>query len=155
MDNTIVEKPSVKDIKAIHSLLMGGAKQGLLLPRSLSDLYNHTREFFVLRDAAGTVVACAALSIVWEDMAEVRSLFVVEALRGKGAGRRLVEACIEDARTMDIGKVFTLTYETAFFGKLGFSEVGKDKLPQKIWAVCIHCPKFPDCDEVAMLQVLR
>lgn len=99
-------------------------------------------------------MGCGALSIVWEDIAEVRSLFVDESLRGKGAGRMLVEACLDDARSMGLGKVFTLTYETAFFGKMGFSEVGKDTLPQKIWAVCINCPKFPDCDEIAMLRVL-
>lgn len=149
-----VQKPSVKDIKAIHAMLMGGAERGLLLPRPLSDLYNHTREFFILRGPNGDVGGCGALSIVWEDLAEVRSLFVKEELRGQGAGRRLAEACIEDARAMGIGMVFTLTYETVFFAKMGFEEVGKDKLPQKIWAGCINCPKFPDCDEVAMQLIL-
>ena len=149
-----VEKPLISDIKSIHGLLMGGAEQGLLLPRPLSDLYNHVREFFVLRDPSGAILACSALSVVWEDIAEVRSLFVTVPLRGKGAGRALVEACLDDAQRMGLNRVFTLTYETAFFNKMGFSEVGKDKLPQKIWADCIHCPKFPDCDEVAMLRSL-
>lgn len=153
MQHTI-HKSRVTDIKAVHSLLMSGANQGLLLPRSLSDLYNHIRDFIVLRDAAGEITGCSALSVVWDDMAEVRSLFVKEELRGQGAGRVLVEACLDDALSMGISNVFTLTYETAFFTRMKFDEIGKDRLPQKIWADCIHCPKFPDCDEVAMLRVL-
>lgn len=140
----------VKDMKDIHGLLLKAADTGQLLPRSLSDLYNHTRDFLVLRDSIGIVAGCCALSIVWEDLAEVRSLFVLEELRGKGYGRALAEGCLETARQMGIRRVFTLTYRTGFFSRIGFKEVGKDVLPQKIWADCIHCPKFPDCDEVAM-----
>ena len=92
---------------------------------------------------------CAA-AVIWEDLAEIRSLFVREELRGKGYGRVLVEGCLEDARALGIRRLFTLTYKTEFFSKMGFVEVGKDVLPQKIWADCIHCPKFPDCDEIAM-----
>lgn len=145
-----LDKAFIKDIKGIHALLLGGAHNGLLLPRSLSDLYNHVRDFYVLRDPDGTVVGCCALSVVWEDLAEIRSLFVHERLRGKGCGRQLADACLQSAKSLGIHKVFTLTYETAFFAHLGFIEVGKDVLPQKIWADCIHCPKFPDCDEIAM-----
>ena len=150
----ILDKALVKDIKGIHGLLMGGAQNGLLLPRPLSDLYNHTRDFFVLRQPDGQVVGCCALSIIWEDLAEIRSLFVHENLRNKGCGRMLAEACMEEAKSIGMQKIFTLTYETAFFARLNFVEVGKDVLPQKIWADCIHCPKFPDCDEVAMLRTV-
>jgi amino-acid N-acetyltransferase len=135
-------------------MLLGAAGQGQLLPRPLSDLYSHTRDFFVLVDGPGAVLGCGALSIVWEDVAEVRSIFVREELRGKGGGRLLVEAALEEARNLGIPKVFTLTYETGFFARLGFEEVGKDSLPQKIWSDCIHCHKFPDCDEVAMQRLV-
>ena len=155
MSNTntapLLRRATVADVKPIHAALLAASSQGLLLPRSLSHLYNHIREFFVLEDAAGQVVGCSALSIVWEDLAEVCSLFVDESLRGKGYGRVLVNACIEDAKMLKTHRVFTLTYQTEFFAKVGFSEVGKDILPQKIWADCIHCAKFPDCDEIAML----
>lgn len=144
----------IQDIKTIHAFLLGAAEKRLLLPRSLSDLYNHAREFFVLHDARGRVAGCCALSIVWEDLAEIRSLFVCEELRGRGAGRVLAEACLDEAKGLGIRKVFTLTYETGFFARLGFEEVTKDVLPQKIWADCIHCPKFPDCDEVAMQRAV-
>lgn len=142
--------PLVRDMKEVHAMLLGAASSGQLLPRSLSDLYSHTRDFIIAKDTRGLIVGCCALSIVWEDLAEIRSLFVSEELRGKGYGRVLTEACIEAARELGMRRLFTLTYKTRFFAHLGFVEVGKDVLPQKIWADCIHCPKFPDCDEVAM-----
>lgn len=142
--------PTVRDMKEVHGLLLGAASEGQLLPRSLSDLYSHTRDFVIARDSAGAVAGCCALSIVWEDLAEIRSLFVRDNLRRKGCGHMLTKACLDTARKMGIRRVFTLTYRTDFFATMGFVEVGKDVLPQKIWADCIHCPKFPDCDEVAM-----
>ncbi|MDR0339018.1 MAG: N-acetyltransferase [Desulfovibrio sp.] len=140
----------VKDMTDVHALLLGDSDKGRLLPRSLSDLYSHTRDFYVLRDESGVLAGCCALSLVWDNLAEIRSLFVREDLRGNGFGRNLVEACVQGARALGIRTLFTLTCESAFFGRLGFHEVSKDVLPQKIWADCIHCPKFPDCDEVAM-----
>jgi amino-acid N-acetyltransferase len=104
----------------------------------------------VLLDADDSVAGCCALSIIWEDLAEIRSLFLRDDLRNQGQGRALVEACLDVARDLRIRRVFTLTYKTDFFAKLGFMEVGKDVLPQKIWVDCVHCPKFPDCDETAM-----
>lgn len=154
MDYTL--QPAIaRDIKGIHSLLLAAAGTGQLLPRSLQNLYSHARDFQIVKDASGAVVGCCALPIVWEDLAEVRTLYLVDALRGRGLGRALVEACLESARAMGVGKVFTLTYKTEFFARLGFAEVDKEVLPQKIWADCIHCPKFPDdCDEVAMQRAV-
>ena len=140
----------VSDIKEIHAMLLASASDGELLPRSLSDLYNHTRDFVLLKDKEGAVAGCCALSIIWEDLAEIRSLFVRQDLRRMGCGRLLVEACLENARALGVHRIFTLTYRDDFFAGLDFVEIGKDKLPQKIWADCIHCPKFPDCDEIAM-----
>lgn len=145
-----LESPLVRDMKEVHALLLGASGTGQLLPRSLSDLYSHTRDFVIARDAEGRIAGCCALSLVWEDLAEIRSLFVREDMRGRMTGRILCDACLANARTLGIRRVFTLTYKTIFFSHLGFVEVGKDVLPQKIWADCIHCPKFPDCDEVAM-----
>jgi amino-acid N-acetyltransferase len=138
------------DMKSVHALLLASAAVGELLPRSLSNLYSHTRDFILLKDSNGTVAGCCALSIIWEDLAEVRSLFVRQDLRRLGWGRLLAEACIENAKAFGIPRVFALTYQVDFFSTLGFVEVSKDKLSQKIWVDCIHCPKFPDCDETAM-----
>jgi amino-acid N-acetyltransferase len=142
----------VADIKDIHALLLKAADKGRLLPRSLADLYRHTRDFYVLKEPDGRVVGCCALSVVWEDLAEIRSLYVREEARRRGSGSLLAEACMKEARAMGVGRLFTLTYETGFFARLGFRATEKDVLPQKIWADCVHCPKFPnDCDETAML----
>lgn len=149
-DEIMLRKALVSDVKTIHALLMGQAKDGLLLPRPLGDLYRHVREFYVLDDG-GKVVGCCALALAWNDLAEIRSLVVEQGLRGRRLGARLVEACLSEAVTLGLPSVFTLTYKDAFFKKLGFKEVPKDILPNKIWADCIHCPKFPDCDEIAMM----
>lgn len=147
---TLLRKATVKDVKSIHAALVEGAGQGVILPRSLSQLYNHSREFVIIEDRAGRFLGCSSLSIIWEDLAEVRSLYVVEQARGQGVGRILVNACLDEAKALGLSRVFALTYQEVFFQNLGFVVVGKDTLPQKIWADCIHCVKFPDCDEIAM-----
>lgn len=156
MSKPFIRKARISDVRAIHALLMGSASQRLLLPRSLSNLYGHVRDFLVVDpDDGNPPVACCALAIMWSDMAEIRSLNVAESHRGQGWGRRLVEACVSDAVTLGIYRVFTLTYQVSFFAKLGYVEVSKDTLPQKVWVDCIHCPQYPDCDETAMLLNLE
>ncbi len=148
--NFLVRKARMSDIRAIHSLLLTSSADGLLLPRSFSELYGHLRDFYVIEDGS-SVVGCGALAIIWENLAEVRSLAVHPDVRRKGCGRLLVEACIRETRELDIHRLFALTYQLPFFYALGFAPVEKDVLPQKAWMDCIHCPKFPDCDETAML----
>lgn len=152
-----LRKARITDVKGVHKLLMNtNADDGLVLPRSYNQLYSHLRDFFVVVDdeAEDEVLACCALSICWENLAEVRSLVVTREKRGHGLGRKLVEACISDALTLGIYRVFALTNTTPFFARMGFSEVSKDSLPQKVWSDCLNCPRFPDCDEVAMLMEL-
>ncbi|MCA1944439.1 MAG: N-acetyltransferase [Desulfovibrio sp.] len=147
-----IRKARIDDVKAIHGMLMDCSRSGLLLPRSYNELYSHLRDFFVLAPKdGGSIQACCALSITWDDLAELRSLVVSEALRGQGWGRRLVEACLSEAVTLGLFRIFTLTYQQTFFEKLGFQVVGKEVLPQKVWSDCLRCPKFPECDEIAML----
>jgi amino-acid N-acetyltransferase len=152
-----LRKARITDVKGVHKLLMNTkADDGLVLPRSYNQLYSHLRDFFVVVDEAAPedILACCALSICWENLAEVRSLVVTETLRGQGLGRKLVDACVSDALTLGIYKVFALTNTQSFFLKMGFTEVSKDSLPQKVWSDCLNCPRFPDCDEVAMLMEL-
>ncbi|MEW5772031.1 MAG: N-acetyltransferase [Thermodesulfobacteriota bacterium] len=152
MADLYIRKARIQDVKAIHGLLLHSGGMGLLLPRSLHDLYNKLRDFYVLADRdAETVHGCCALAITWEDIAEVRSLAIAEEMRGRGFGKRLVEACLSEAVTLGLFRVFTLTYQVDFFARLGFSVVDKEVLPQKVWADCLNCPKFPGCDETAML----
>jgi amino-acid N-acetyltransferase len=153
MTGLFIRKARIQDVKQIHALLMHCARQEFLLPRSFNQLYSHLRDFFVLagHDAPG-ILGCCALSITWEDIAEIRSLAVSEDIQKQGWGGKLVEACLSDAVTLGIYKVFTLTYRPHFFERLGFAPVEKEKLPQKVWADCINCPKFPECDENALLM---
>ena len=146
-----IRKAKIGDIKSIHGLLSHFAERGLLLPRSLSDLYDHLRDYAVIENGDTEIIAVAALHVCWENLAEVRSLAVREDFQRGGIGRSLVEYCISDAITLDIYRVFTLTYQPEFFKKLGFREVDKSVLPHKIWADCVKCPKFPECDETALL----
>ncbi len=150
----MIRKAKIGDVRAIHSLLNHFADQGLLLPRSLSELYDSLRDYAVYETPAGEVGGVVALHICWEDLAEVRSLAVAESCQAKGVGRSLVEFCLTEAIALGIYKVFTLTYQSAFFEKLGFNVVDKAQLPHKIWADCVKCPKFPNCDESALLMEL-
>ncbi len=156
MSRLYLRKANIQDVPAIHSLLMRYSREGLVLPRSYNELYNHLRDFFVLTGYNGQgVKGCSCLTITWENLAEIRSLIVDQGVQRQGWGSRLVETCLSEALTLGVYRVFTLTYQIEFFRKLNFQEVEKDSLPQKVWADCLHCPKFPDCcDEVAMISEL-
>ncbi len=147
-----MRKAKIKDIKQIYNILDYYAQKGDLLSRPLSKIYDHLRDFFVDTDEKGGVIACCALQICWEDLAEIRSLAVDKKYTGKGIGSALVDAAISEARKLNIKKIFTLTYQPDFFKKMGFSPISRSQLPLKIWTDCISCVKFPNCDENAMLR---
>ena len=149
----MIRKARIVDVPLIQKMLAGLAQQGRLLARSLSELYTNLRDMSVVVDEeSGQVVGCCSLHIIWENLAEVRSLAVLDSHRRRGLGRELVKDCIAEAKELGIGRIFTLTYETEFFRHIGFQVVDKNIFPQKIWADCLHCPKFPDCDEVALVM---
>jgi len=151
MNKIRFRKARVGDVKGVQALVRSCASKGQLLPRALTHLYRHVRDFYVAELDDGRLAACCGLSIVWEDLAEICSLVVEEPFRRQGLGRSIVQECLGEAGSLGVQRVFALTYQEEFFRKLGFVEVDKDVLPQKIWADCIHCPKYPDCDETAML----
>ena len=138
------------DVKAIQRLIAEYARKGDMLPRSLSDIYENLRDYFVFEDG-GEVIGSAAIHIMWEDLAEVRSLAVQDGRMRRGVGTQLVEACISEAIVLGIARVFALTYKPEFFERLGFQRVDKAELPHKIWTDCLKCAKFPDCDEIALV----
>ena len=149
----MIRKAVIEDVTSIHRLLNDCAEQGLLLPRPLSELYDHLRDHFVVEDnqTGRALIGVSALGISWEDLAEIRSLAVSEDHRGQGLGSRLVETCLEEARVLGLKRVFVLSYVPELFIKMGFKEVEKSVLPHKVWADCLRCPKFPDCDETALM----
>jgi amino-acid N-acetyltransferase len=146
----MIRNATMGDVKKMHSLLNHFAGHGLLLGRSYSSLYDQLRDFKVWTDENDDVLGVCALHIIWEDLAEIRSLAVREDSQGGNVGKELVHACLEEAEQLCIDKVFTLTYQPEFFRKQGFTDVDKKELPHKIWSDCINCPKFPDCDEEAL-----
>ncbi len=146
----MIRKAQIADVKDIQKLLMTFANRGDMLSRSLSELYESIRDFYVVEED-GVLLGAAALHIVWEDLAEVRSVAVVEEVGRKGIGSRVVQACITEAREIGLKRIFCLTYKPDFFAKHGFRLVDKAELPHKVWGDCIKCPKFPDCDENAMI----
>jgi len=146
-----VEKAKISDATAIHQLINHFADKGEMLPRALSEIYENIRDYFVVRDD-GQVVACIALHVNWLDLAEIRSLAVHEKRQKQGIGSLLVQACLDEAKKLGIPTVFCLTYKPPRFEKHGFHLIDKTELPHKIWAECYRCPKFPNCDEVALIR---
>jgi amino-acid N-acetyltransferase len=151
----MIRKATVDDVRAIQQLLNKHAERGELLPRSLSDLYDHLRDFSIYEErSGGPLVGTCALHVCWEDLAELRSLAVDEPYQGRGIGSALIDEALAEAPGLGISRVFTLTYQTDFFAAHGFDVVDKASLPQKIWAECVKCIKFPECDEIAMARSL-
>ena len=145
----MIRHARIPDARDIHQLLLIYAKDGQLLGRSLADIYETIRDFYVYEEG-GKVLGVGALEICWEDLAEVRSLAVAPGQQGKGVGKLLVQSCLNEARELGIKRVFALTYQPDFFKRLGFRDIEKAELPQKIWGACLKCVKFPDCDEIAL-----
>ncbi|MDT8334786.1 MAG: N-acetyltransferase [Desulfurivibrionaceae bacterium] len=151
----MIRRARIADVKKIYAILQHFSSRELLLGRSLSALYDQLRDFLVyekMRAGEPLIIGVCALHVCWEDLAEVRSLAVIEEEHGKGVGRALVQACLEDMRELGLTRVFTLTYQPGFFVRLGFRPVDKSELPHKVWSDCIHCPKFPDCNEEALIR---
>lgn len=145
-----LRKARATDVKAIQQLVNRFADGGDMLHRSLNEIYENVRDYHVVEDR-GRLMGCCALHVNWENLAEVKALAVAEAAQGKGWGKKLLDACLADAQALGIEEVFALTYRRDYFEKHGFAVVDKNTLPHKVWTECIHCPKFPDCDEVAMV----
>ncbi len=149
----MIRKAKIKDIKQIQELVNSFAKQNIMLPRSLNELYENIRDFWVAEEK-GKIAGCAAMHISWDDLAEIKSVAVAKKHRGKGMGRELIASCLEEASDLGAKKVFVLTYQPEYFKKFGFKRVKHASLPHKIWAECINCCKFPNCQEIALLKIL-
>lgn len=153
-DNFLFRKATLEDVKKIQLLINTNAKKKLLLPRSLSYIYDNVRDFYVAVTRRGTVVGCCALHVVWEDLAEIKSLVVKQDYRKHNLGTKLVDLCIQDAQEIGVKRIFTLTYVPKFFEKNKFKNIEKKYLPAKVWRECIECAFFPDCGEVALIRKL-
>lgn len=150
----MVRKAVLNDVQSIHEIVEAFAKKGIMLHRPITEIYDNLRDFFVC-DENGVAVGTCALHICSGDMGEIRSLAVREDRTGRGIGSKLVEACLNEARSLGLKKVFALTYKSRFFQRLDFRVISKEVLPHKIWGDCIKCVKFPNCDEIAVITELK
>ena len=158
----MIRKATMDDVESIKRIINLHAKKGKMLPRPTYEIYEAIRDFYVA-EAGGKVVGCCAVHIYGREysasgagenvLGEIRSLAVMPDMQGQNIGTDLVENAIKDVKSIGVTRVFTLTYVADFFKKLGFSELNRHELPQKIWSDCKGCVKFPDeCDETAMAK---
>jgi len=148
-----VRSATISDAKAINALINSYAERDRMLFRSLADIYENLQTFIVA-ELENTIVGCCALEVIWADLAEIKSLAIDEAYKGKGIGRELVAAAAEQAAKLGVPKVFALTLEPGFFEKSGFDIVEKEELPMKVWSDCARCPKQQNCDEIAVIKAV-
>jgi amino-acid N-acetyltransferase len=149
-NSIIYHKLTVQDVPLVANLINGYANLGQMLPRSQHKLYQFLRDFVGAWDG-DQLIGCGALALIWEELGEIRSLAVLPEWRGQGVGAGMIGYLLAEARSLGLTRVFALTYQQTFFGKLGFIEVARETLPHKIWGDCLDCPKFPKCDETAMI----
>lgn len=151
-----LEKAQITDVKQIQELINHYAKHGIMIQKSLSDIYEHIRDYYVLRNTKSAVIGCGALHINWCDLAEIRSVAIKRDYQKQGHGNTIVRALLKEAKKLGIGTVFALTTSPQFFQKLGFVETQKKELPAKTWGECIKCSKFPDsCNEIALVRQIQ
>jgi amino-acid N-acetyltransferase len=149
----MIRKARIDDVRSIQALVNSYAEQGQMLPRSLNELYENLRDFWIYEDRDGIAGVCA-LHVSWDGIAEIRSLAVRKNSVGKGIGANLVQECLREAVELGASRVFVLTYQEGFFTKIGFVPVDKKELPHKIWTDCLNCVKFPNCDESSLVITL-
>jgi amino-acid N-acetyltransferase len=151
----MIRKALLREVPEIRRLLVEFAPHGEVLPRTMADLYSQVRDFFVYRESEGPLIGIAALHICWAGLGEIRSVAVLPEYRGRGIGSRLVHNCLAEARTLGLKQVFLLTLRPEFFARFGFKIVSRDELLPIVWADCVNCFKFPDCDEIPMMLDLE
>jgi len=152
-EHILARKAEIHDAQAIHDLINLYAQRGEMLPRTMGEVFENLRDFYVVRPEE-QLLGCVALHIVWSDLAEVKSLAVPEDVQTKGLGSLLVEAAVQEARDIGLERVFALTYRPTFFERLGFVQADVMTLPRKVWNECYRCPKFPSCNEIALVRDL-
>ncbi len=148
-----IQTATLADMELVHALITPFADRNEMLHRPKSELYENVRDYFVVKDQ-GEVIASGSVHVVWNDLAEIKAVAVREEYQSQGWGKRMVAHCMEAARDMGIATVFVLTHKTGYYDQLGFQQIDVMHLPRKVWGECLRCPKFPTCDEIAMVYHL-
>lgn len=145
-----VRKAKLNDVPEIHRLINHYAEERIMLPRTLTDLYENVWGFTVAEEEEGKLLGCGALKLYSQDVAEIRSLCVDESLKAKGIGRAIMDELLNEAETFGLKTVFALTVAPVFFQKLGFREVPRERFPTKVWRDCLRCERYTCCNEKAV-----
>lgn len=153
--HTTIRRACLPDVAGIVDLTREYGREGIMIPLSIGDTLERLRSFLVATLPDGRIVGCVAVDATWDLLVEIRSLAVERSLQGEGVGKQLMDAALKDAQDFGAREVFTLTYVPDFFKKFGFEVVNRDSLPHKVWLVCVKCPRFPDCGEVAMKMYFK
>ena len=151
----MIRKAKIQEVPEIRRFLVKFSQDGGILPRTLADLYGQLRDYYVYREDQGPLLGIGALHICWAGLGEIRSVAVAPAHQGRGIASRLVETCLAEAQAIGLSEIFLLTLAPEFFQRFGFRVVSREELLPIVWADCVNCVKFPDCDEVPMLLDLN
>jgi len=146
----MIRKAKIYEVPEIRRFLVEFSQDGGILPRTLADLYGQLRDYYVYREESGPLLGIAALHICWAGLGEIRSVAVAPTHRGRGIASRLVATCLAEAHALGLSEIFLLTLVPEFFQRFGFRVVSREDLLPIVWADCVNCVKFPDCDEVPM-----
>jgi amino-acid N-acetyltransferase len=146
----MIRKAKIHEVPEIRRFLAEFSQDGGILPRTLADLYSQLRDYYVYREDPGPLLGIAALHICWAGLGEIRSVAVALTHRGRGLASRLVQTCLAEAQAIGLSEIFLLTLVPEFFQRFGFRVVSREDLLPIVWADCVNCVKFPDCDEIPM-----
>lgn len=139
------------EVEQVHKLLNDYAKEGLMLSRSRNSIYENINDY-IIAVKEDEVIGVGALHMVWDRLAEIRSLAIKAEYRKQNIGREIVDCLEAKGIKLGVETFFSLTYQPGFFEKCNYERVPNDILPQKVWKECVHCPKYPYCDEIGMLK---
>ncbi|WP_020520315.1 amino-acid N-acetyltransferase [Catelliglobosispora koreensis] len=129
----VVRKAKTRDAKGIRRLIDDYSGERRLLSKDTVAIYEDIQEYRVAVDDDENLLGCGALHVLWEDLAEIRTVAVNRESRGQRIGHRIVSALIDDARELGVKRIFVLTFETHFFGSFGFQEIDGAPVPQKVY----------------------
>ena len=147
-------RPQITDVEAVKELIDAYSADGITIPRSYNYLYQNLRDFIVCK-AGDEIAGCCSIHLVWEDLAEVKSLAIKKEFQNRGIGARLVKKCVLDAKGFGAARIYALTKAPQFFEKLGFKRAAREDLPTKVWGECINCMRYYKCDETAVVLDLK
>jgi amino-acid N-acetyltransferase len=150
----LVRPARTRDVRSIRRLVDANVESGRLLDKATVTLYEDIQEFVVAdRASDGQMVGCGALHVMWEDLAEIRTIAVQESCQGEGVGQQIVETLLARARELGVRRVFVLTFAVKFFGRLGFEEISGDAASAEVYAELLRSydegvAEFLDLDRV-------